>query len=193
MPGGHGGAAAAPGGTLRGGRRRTRDAQTRSRGAGEIRRLFPGCPGQRAREIAAHASVRGSGRVGRRAARRALSEGTVVSAVVASVRHVDTPYDQLLMSGVARHQARRRIVGMVEAVLGGVAGGGWRRRPGEHGRGRDPRALAVVKAGGDPSGAGRDVARAGGPPRRALDARVWARVARAWSGGPRGDSLGVTV
>jgi hypothetical protein len=47
----------------------------------------------------------------------------VVSAVVASVRHVDTPYDTLLMSGVAVHEARRRISGRGEAVLRG-----WRER-----------------------------------------------------------------
>ncbi|WP_105973908.1 DUF2293 domain-containing protein [Streptomyces geranii] len=106
-------------------RRRTRDARRRAAEdlrftetfAREIRRLFPGCPADRAAEIAAHASVRGSGRVGRSAAGRALSEGAVVSAVVASVRHVDTAYDRLLMSGVARHEARRRIAGAVEARL----------------------------------------------------------------------------
>ncbi|WP_078851981.1 DUF2293 domain-containing protein [Streptomyces sp. NRRL B-3229] len=106
-------------------RRRARDARRRAvedvrfaeAFAAEIRRLFPGCPDERAAAIASHASARGSGRVGRSAAGRALSEGAVVSAVVASVRHVDTPYDTLLMSGVARHEARRRIAGGVEAVL----------------------------------------------------------------------------
>jgi hypothetical protein len=106
-------------------RRRVRDARRRvaedlrftEAFAAEIRRLFPGCPAERAREIAAHASVRGSGRVARSSAGRALSEGAVVSAVVASVRHVDTPYDQLLMSGVPRHEARRRIAVGVERVL----------------------------------------------------------------------------
>ncbi|MFF4781576.1 DUF2293 domain-containing protein [Streptomyces griseorubiginosus] len=106
-------------------RRRARDARRRAMEdvrfaeafAAEIRRLFPGCPDERAAAIASHASARGSGRVGRSAAGRALSEGAVVSAVVASVRHVDTPYDALLMSGVARHEARRRIAGDVEAVL----------------------------------------------------------------------------
>ncbi|MFF7165329.1 DUF2293 domain-containing protein [Streptomyces sp. NPDC008086] len=106
-------------------RRRARDARRRAREdlrfaeafAAEIRRLFPGCPAERAREIAAHASARGSGRVGRSAAGRALSEGAVTSAVVASVRHMDTPYDQLLMSGVPRHEARRRITAAVETTL----------------------------------------------------------------------------
>jgi hypothetical protein len=115
-------------------RRRIRDAARRAAEdlrftdafAARIRLLFPGCPAERAWEIAAHASVRGSGRVGRSAAGRALSEGAVVSAVVASVRHVDTPYDQLLMSGVARAEARRRIAGAVEAVLAGWRAEGWR-------------------------------------------------------------------
>ncbi|MEV7285865.1 DUF2293 domain-containing protein [Streptomyces sp. NPDC093252] len=107
-------------------RRRVRDAARRAAQdlrladafAREIRRLFPGCPEERAREIAGHASVRGSGRVGRSAAGRALSEGAVISAVVASVRHLDTAYDRLLMSGVGRREARRRIGPEVEAVLG---------------------------------------------------------------------------
>ncbi|GAA3306656.1 hypothetical protein GCM10020295_63460 [Streptomyces cinereospinus] len=61
--------------------------------------------------------MRGSGRVGRTAAGRALTEGAVTSAVVAAVRHVDTPYDQLLMSGVSWYEARRRIAAPVAAVL----------------------------------------------------------------------------
>ncbi|MET7381891.1 DUF2293 domain-containing protein [Streptomyces sp. NPDC005526] len=106
-------------------RRRARDARRRAAEdvrfadafAAEIRRLFPGCPADRARSIAEHASLRGSGRVGRSAAGRALSEGAVISAVVASVRHLDTPYDGLLMAGVARHEARRRIAAGVESAL----------------------------------------------------------------------------
>ncbi|CAM5506323.1 DUF2293 domain-containing protein [Streptomyces coeruleorubidus] len=108
-------------------RRRVRDARRRSAQdarftqafAAEIRRLFPGCPADRARAIAAHAAERGSGRVGRSAAGRALTEGAVTSAVVASVRHLDTPYDRLLMSGVPRHEARRRIAAVVETVVRG--------------------------------------------------------------------------
>jgi hypothetical protein len=117
-------------------RRRSRDARRRAAEdvrftdtfAAEIRRLFPGCPAERAQGIASHASVRGSGRVGRSAAGRALSEGAVFSAVVTSVRHLDTPYDQLLMSGVPRHEARRRIAAAVERVLGG-----WRATEAEAG------------------------------------------------------------
>ncbi|MEU6095588.1 DUF2293 domain-containing protein [Streptomyces sp. NPDC047079] len=106
-------------------RRRVRDARRRAAEdlrfteafAREIRRLFPGCPAGRAEEIAAHASVRGSGRVGRSAAGRALSPDAVTAAVRASVRHMETPYDQLLMDGVPRAEARRRIAERVEALL----------------------------------------------------------------------------
>lgn len=106
-------------------RRRMRDARLRAARderfveafTAEVRRLFPGCPADRARNIAAHASVRGSGRVGRSAAGRALAEGAVVSAVVASVRHLDTPYDRLLMSAVPRREARSRIAAEVESAL----------------------------------------------------------------------------
>jgi hypothetical protein len=98
-------------------RRATEDVRFTDAFATEIRRLFPACPDERAREIAAHASVRGSGRVGRSSAGRALSEAAVTSAVIASVRHVDTPYDRLLMTGVPRYEARRRIAGVVETTL----------------------------------------------------------------------------
>lgn len=106
-------------------RRRLRDARRREAEdvrftdvfAAEIRRLFPACPAERAREIATHASLRGSGRVGRSAAGRALTQVAVTSAVIASVRHVNTPYDRLLMTGVPRHEARRRIAGVVETTL----------------------------------------------------------------------------
>ncbi|MEU9922813.1 DUF2293 domain-containing protein [Streptomyces griseoluteus] len=106
-------------------RRRARDARRRvaederfvAEFAAEIGRLFPGCPDDRARAVAGHAALRGSGRVGRSAAGRALSEAAVISAVVASVRHLDTPYDGLLMSGVPRREARERIAGAVEGVL----------------------------------------------------------------------------
>ncbi|MHB8589782.1 MAG: DUF2293 domain-containing protein [Candidatus Dormibacteraceae bacterium] len=85
-------------------------------GAG-IRRVFPGCPGDRAAAIAAHASARGSGRIGRSAAGQALDEEAIRLAVVASVRHQNTEYDTLLMSGVPRHEARQRVSGDVEETL----------------------------------------------------------------------------
>lgn len=88
----------------------------------QIQHLFPGCPADRAQAIAAHACIRGSGRVGRSAEGRALGTEAVTAAVVASVRHQDTPYDRLLMSGVPRSDARARIAAQVDQVLTG-----WRR------------------------------------------------------------------
>jgi hypothetical protein len=61
--------------------------------------------------------VRGSGRVGRSAAGRALDEDAVMLAVVASVRHEDTDYDRLLMAGVSRAEAREQIRDDVDRVL----------------------------------------------------------------------------
>ena len=106
-------------------RRRDRDAARRA-GAGlefqariavEIGKLFPGCPRERAEEIARHAAERGSGRMGRTAAGRALGREALELAVLASVRHQDTEYDQLLMSGVDRATARDRVRDQVNAVL----------------------------------------------------------------------------
>lgn len=98
----------------------------------EILRLFPSIPADRATEVAVHASAKGSGRVGRTAAGRSLDRGAVTAAVRASVRHLDTPYDILLMQGVPRHQARTRVAPTIEAVLRA-----WRRGGGNaDGRGR---------------------------------------------------------
>jgi hypothetical protein len=83
----------------------------------EIIRLFPGCPPERAAAIAAHAGARSSGRVGRSAAGRSLDPDAVTLAVVASVRHSDTDYDQLLMSGLPRPDARDRVRPDIQAVL----------------------------------------------------------------------------
>jgi hypothetical protein len=79
--------------------------------------LFPRCPPGRAEAIARHTAVRGSGRVGRSAAGQALNEQAITLAVVASVRHEDTGYDALLMSGVPREDARDRIRPAIDRVL----------------------------------------------------------------------------
>ncbi|MEV7276416.1 DUF2293 domain-containing protein [Streptomyces sp. NPDC093111] len=106
-------------------RRRARDAERRAGSdaevtaalEAEILRLFPNCPADRAAEIAGHAAAKGSGRVGRTAAGRSLDRGAVTAAVRAAIRHVDTDYDSLLMTGVPRHQARTRVAPAIEAVL----------------------------------------------------------------------------
>jgi hypothetical protein len=99
------------------GRRAEQDVVFQREFADEIQRLFPHCPAERATAIAAHTGTRGSGRVGRSAAGRAFDEGAVTAAVVASIRHSDTTYDQLLMSGVARLYAREQVRANVDEVL----------------------------------------------------------------------------
>ena len=93
------------------------DLELQARMAVEIGKLFPGCPPGRAEAIATHAAQRGSGRVGRSAAGRALDPDALELAVLASVRHQDTGYDELLMSGVDRATARDRVRDQVNAVL----------------------------------------------------------------------------
>jgi hypothetical protein len=112
-------------------RRRERDARRRAAGdvelaerfAGRIAALFPSCPEARAQAIARHAAVRGSGRVGRSAAGRAVEDHAVELAVIASIRHEDTGYDELLMAGVERDDARARVRADADQVLEQ-----WRRR-----------------------------------------------------------------
>ncbi|MEV0235185.1 DUF2293 domain-containing protein [Nonomuraea sp. NPDC050786] len=98
-------------------RRAEQDVEFQARMAAEIARLFPGCPERRAQEIAEHAGQRGSGRVGRTAAARALDENAITLAVIASIRHLDTDYDRLLMSGVPRMEARDMVRERIERKL----------------------------------------------------------------------------
>ncbi len=98
-------------------RRADEDVDLQAAMAAEIARLFPRCPPERAEAIARHTALRGSGRVGRSAAGRALDEQAITLAVVASVRHQDTGYDSLLMSGVPRDLARDRIRPDIDRIL----------------------------------------------------------------------------
>jgi hypothetical protein len=104
-------------------RRAEQDLDLQRRMANEIRRLFPGCPAERAQQIARHAATRGSGRVGRTAAGRALDTHAIELAVAAAIRHQDTGYDDLLMSGLDRDAARAEVRDAVTRALGS-----WRNR-----------------------------------------------------------------
>ena len=88
-----------------------------ARFAARVRELFPHCPDGRERVIAEHACRKYSGRVGRSAAAKALSEAAVHLAVAAHVRHTETNYDDLLVSGFDRREARRRMQDEVSRVL----------------------------------------------------------------------------
>jgi hypothetical protein len=98
-------------------RRADQDLEFQGRLAKEITRLYPGCKPARAQAIATHAATRGSGRVGRSAAARALDAEAIRRAVVASIRHEDTGYDKLLMSGMPRDMARDSVRASIDKVL----------------------------------------------------------------------------
>lgn len=82
-----------------------------------VRDLFPNCPKDVETIIAEHACQKYSGRVGRSAAAKALDEKAVRMAVVAHIRHTHTPYDELLMSGVDRHDAREEVRSRIQEVM----------------------------------------------------------------------------
>jgi hypothetical protein len=105
----------------------TKDARLRDDMAHEIRRLFPGCPAERAAEIAAHTARRGSGRVGRSAAGRALEPRALELAVAAAVRHLDTDYDEVLAETGDRAWARMMVGDDVARILDGWRAPGERR------------------------------------------------------------------
>ena len=98
-------------------RRAVQDLEFQDRLAIQIARLYPGCPPTRARAIAAHTAVRGSRRVGRSAGGRALDAEAIRLAVAASIRHEDTGYDKLLMSGTPRDVARDRVRASIDKIL----------------------------------------------------------------------------
>lgn len=105
--------------------RRIREAQRRAeldmayvkRFAQAVRQLYPKCPPKTAQSIAEHACAKYSGRVGRSAAAKALDENAIRPAVTAHIRHVETQYDELLMSGVDRFEARFCVEDAVRSVL----------------------------------------------------------------------------
>jgi len=98
-------------------RRAEQDRDLVARMTGAILKLFPRCPLQEAQAIAAHAAVRGSGRVGRTFAARALEAEALTAAVVAAIRHHHTRYDQLLARGWNRIDARDAVRDVIERVM----------------------------------------------------------------------------
>jgi hypothetical protein len=98
-------------------RRQYQDVDLAARMAEKIRALYPGCPPKEALGIAAHTAARGSGRVGRSAAGRALDDHALELAVAAWVRHRHTRYDELLMNGRERAAARSEIREDMDNVL----------------------------------------------------------------------------
>jgi hypothetical protein len=82
-----------------------------------VREIYPHCPSGREMLIAEHACRKYSGRVGRSAAAKAMDEQAVRLAVIAHVRHAETNYDDLLLSGFERVDARSMVHGDVNRIL----------------------------------------------------------------------------
>ncbi|NOY61160.1 MAG: DUF2293 domain-containing protein [Calditrichaeota bacterium] len=74
-----------------------------------IREYFPSCPKGREKVIAEHACRKYSGRIGRTAFAKEFSEKAIRLAVIAHIRHAETPYDELLMKGWDRYEARAEV------------------------------------------------------------------------------------
>ena len=82
-----------------------------------ILKILPGCPMDSANQIAQHACLKYSGRVGRSAAAKAFEKQAVLLAVRAHVRHVHTRYDEYLMAGHDRDASRSMVIKDVDAIL----------------------------------------------------------------------------
>jgi len=89
-----------------------------------IRARFPGCPTGDERKIAEHACRKYSRRVGRSAMAKRLDPEAVFLAVQAFIRHRHTDYDDLLMKGFDRADARFEVEAKVAEVLSH-----WREAP----------------------------------------------------------------
>jgi hypothetical protein len=99
-------------------RREELDREFVARFAARVREIFPGMPAGVESGIAEHACRKHSGRVGRSAAAKALEAEAVALAVVAHVRHRETPYDRLLSRGFCRRDARAEVSPAVDEVIG---------------------------------------------------------------------------
>jgi hypothetical protein len=98
-------------------RRAELDRQYVKNFAARVRELYPECPPGREIDIAEHACLKYSGRVGRSAAAKSLDANTIRLAVIAHVRHAETNYDALLAQGHDRWDARAQVEGDVARVL----------------------------------------------------------------------------
>lgn len=78
---------------------------------------YPGCPADEARRIAEHACRKHSGRVGRTEMAKRFDPEAIDLAVAARVRHAHTRYDDLLVEGWVRDDARIAVRGDIEEIL----------------------------------------------------------------------------
>ena len=105
-------------------RRAELDDEYIRRFAVRVQEVYPHCPGGREMLIAEHACMKYSGRVGRSAEAKALDEHAVRLAVTAHVRHAETNYDDLLLNGFERLEARSIVQADVTSTLDAWEHGG---------------------------------------------------------------------
>ena len=98
-------------------RRKKMDQKYVKQFAERVRELFPGCPSGREVEIAEHACLKYSGRIGRSAAAKEFNEYAIHLAVIAHIRHVETEYDEYLADFYDRQDAREQVKDAVDSVL----------------------------------------------------------------------------
>ena len=85
--------------------------------AERIGEFYPASPRNERLQIARHTCRRSSGRVGRSAAARELEETAIDLAVRAHVRHAHSRYDELMVEGMDRLDARAEVAADVDGVL----------------------------------------------------------------------------
>ena len=85
--------------------------------AAALRAQFPGCPADEAARIAGWTCEKRSGRIGRSAAAKEFDPQALRLAVVAHIRHEHSQYDELLMRGIERDEARERVRDEIDDVL----------------------------------------------------------------------------
>lgn len=98
-------------------RRAEVDEEYVQRFAEHVGAVFPGSPVGERRSIAEQACAKYSGRVGRSAAAKRFDPDALVLAVRAHIRHTHTNYDELLMRGVDRREARTAIARQVDELV----------------------------------------------------------------------------
>ncbi|KAL4986170.1 hypothetical protein BDW68DRAFT_178984 [Aspergillus falconensis] len=99
---------------------RARDERDLAHNKELLRKQFPLMPAQSLNAILEHAFLKGSGRVGRTTTTPEKEKVTL--AVEAHIRHVHTPYEALLRSGMSRLEARNKIREQVQTILAAWAG-----------------------------------------------------------------------
>ncbi len=98
-------------------RREVQDLQYVAMVAERLKAGYPGCPLGEADAIAAHACEKHSGRVGRSAAAKEFDPIALRLAVIAHIRHQQTPYDRLLSKFGDRQLARAEVKTTIDAIL----------------------------------------------------------------------------